>query len=360
MAHGSGDRHRDERRSRRSAALVVIVTAAALVMSLLAVPSAAERPTGPGMGKKTTSSTADATSTTVGSTTSTTRHDWAACIIGACNNNTTTTTTPGQVVQEQAAPATECLPMAKAGGGTWECSFSDEFDGTSLDLDKWFIQTRETAATTREKTYCHTDGPDVIRVEDGALHLSAVRRSEPFDCYGFYTTDIATGQVSTMGKFSQAYGRFEVRARVTGAKEPGLQEAIWMWPDKPVGLWPGSGEIDIAEIYHQYPDRAIPYVHYNNTADPNVTNNFCMIDDIHDFHTYVLEWTPKRIKVIYDGYVCIDDPWVPLLPYTGRQPFDKPFFLVLTQALGVGGNAGDPATTQLPASMIVDYVRAWR
>jgi hypothetical protein len=41
-------------------------------------------------------------------------------------------------------------------------------------------------------------------------------------------------------------------------------------------------------------------------------------------------------------------------------PFDQPFFILLTQALGVGTNQFDPATTPLPATTSVDYVRVWK
>ncbi len=350
---------RSERRSHKAATRVVIGTLLALCVSLAAIPTAHAN-----WLKDMLTSTSRSSTTTGASKTSTTlRHDWAACLVALCHNYTTTTTVAGfqppAPPPERPAPASECQSMPKAGGGTWTCTFSDEFDGTQLDLDKWFHQTRRTAANTVD-THCATDDPDVIQVVDGALHLSVVKRDAPFDCYGFYETEYASGQVSTKGKFSQAYGRFEIRARVTGAKVPGLQEAIWMWPDKPNGMWPGSGEIDIAEIYHHYPDRAIPYVHYSNPIDPNVTNNFCMIDDIHEFHTFVLEWTKERIRVLYDGQVCLDDPWMPLPPYGGRQPFNKPFFLILSQMLGQGKNAFDSATTPLPASMVVDYVRVWQ
>ena len=39
--------------------------------------------------------------------------------------------------------------------------------------------------------------------------------------------------------------------------------------------------------------------------------------------------------------------------------FDWPSFVALTQALGVGTNAFDPATTPVPATTQVDYVHVW-
>ncbi len=275
-------------------------------------------------------------------------------------SSTTTTTTTTTL-----PPAEGCVALPKDGGGTWECTFADEFDGSALDRTKW------TPHPTSKNSHddgrlCYVDDPDNVSVSDGTLKLTVRKEETPVDCAGLYRAQYTSAMVAQYptpsgGGFTQTYGRYEIRARVTGAKVAGLQESFWMWPVDYEGYaWPASGEIDIAEIYHRYPDRAIPYVHYNNPWDPNVTNNYCMIDDISKFHSYVLEWTSERIKIFYDGQLCIDDPWDPRFPQVKPQPFDKPFYLILTQALGVGGNDFNAATTPLPASTIVDYVHIWQ
>ena len=93
--------------------------------------------------------------------------------------------------------------------------------------------------------------------------------------------------------------------------------------------------------------------------DPNVTNNYCYVD-ISQFHTYVLEWTPSSLTIIYDGKTCLTDNWNPSSPLSKPAPFSQPFFINLTQALGIGTNAFDPSTTPLPATTQVDYVRVWQ
>ena len=40
-------------------------------------------------------------------------------------------------------------------------------------------------------------------------------------------------------------------------------------------------------------------------------------------------------------------------------PFDQPFIMSLTQALGIDSNAFDPNTTPLPATTQIDWVRVW-
>ncbi len=143
-----------------------------------------------------------------------------------------------------------------------------------------------------------------------------------------------------------------------------MQSSLWLWPvdSTKYGEYPASGEIDIAEMFSQYPDRAIPYIHYNPAllVDPLATNTECLISDPASFHTYTLEWTESTITISYDGNTCLVDHWIPEGPLDSRQPFDQPFFIALTQALGIGTNEFDPGTTPLPATTEVDYVRVWR
>jgi hypothetical protein len=85
-----------------------------------------------------------------------------------------------------------------------------------------------------------------------------------------------------------------------------------------------------------------------------------MINDISAFHTYAVEWTTSTISIIYDGQTCLVDNWNPALLLFKPQPFDQPFMIALTQALGQGSNAFNAATTPLPAVTQVDYVHVWK
>jgi beta-glucanase (GH16 family) len=242
-------------------------------------------------------------------------------------------------------------PM-KADGTPWVCTFADDFDGTTLDPAKWMPQTTAGSNYTLGGD-CFVDSPQTIAVGGGTLQLTT-RRTNTFRCVSSgadYSSRYVSGMVMTYGRFAQAYGRFEIRAAMPGTTEPGLHSAMWLWPDD---LYSG-GEIDLGEWYSRYPDRVIPYLHSNfQGLDTNKTNNYCLVDDVAAMHTYVLEWTPDAITISYDGNVCLERP----TPVWGTQPFNKPFFLALTQGVGVKGNAPDQHTV-LPATMRVDYVRVW-
>jgi beta-glucanase (GH16 family) len=350
---------------RRRRALVSLALALSCLMAATAVPAGAAGfkwrwPTTTTTVKATTTTTkAPATTTTVKPTTTTVAPTTTTVA------PTTTTAAPTTTTTAPPSSGTTCAPMAKADGSTWQCTFDDEFNGSSLNTGNWVVQTTA-ASGFHSGAECFVNTPNNVSVAGGALSLTLRKEAAPFTCTspsGSYSTQYTSGMVMTGSLFGQTYGRFEVRAKLPAAKVKGLQESFWLWPQNPYKYgyqWPISGEIDIAEMYHLYPDRAIPYVHYvPAVVDPNVTNNYCLIDDLSQFHTYTAEWTPTTITIIYDGKVCLTDTFNAASPLTTGQPFDQPFMIALTQALGIGVNA-PTASTPLPATTQVDYVRVWK
>ena len=328
----------------RGRAVVSLLLVMGAMLAATAMPAGAARPW---WWRTTTTTKAPTTTTTAAPPTSTT----APSTTTTAPTTTTTTTVPGDPCGGVSIP--------KATGGTWTCSFSDEFDGSALDRTKWLPQQTATSNYT-SGAECFVDDPDNIAVAGGSLRLTVRKETAPMSCGKVSNTMYTGGMVSTHTKFSQAFGRFEFRAKFANVKVKGLQGAIWLWPDNPLkyGAWPYSGEIDVAEVYSLYADRAIPFLHYA-TYSTKVTNNYCLIDTT-QFHTYLLEWTTTGIRISFDGKVCVDDPITPLSPLLSPQPFDHPFMVALTQGLGVTGNAFDPAVTPLPGTMEVDYVRVWK
>lgn len=245
--------------------------------------------------------------------------------------------------------------VRKADGTAWHCSWVDNFDGTSLSPNRWTVLTSRTANFgTRDD--CFVNSPNNIAVANGILRLTT-RRTAAFQCAtgnGSYTATGTSATISTIGHFAQTYGRYQIRAKWSYTTRPGLQASFWMWPKGSNGaLWPITGELDVAEWFSQYPDRAIPYLHTASAIlNPSgATNNYCILTNPAAWHTYTLEWTKQRILIKYDGKTCLDAG--------GGSPYDKPFNVSLTQAFGVKRNAPTSATP-FPATMQVDYVKVWK
>jgi beta-glucanase (GH16 family) len=249
----------------------------------------------------------------------------------------------------------------KSPGVAWTCTFDDEFTGTTLDASKWSVVTTA-GSSYHSGSECYSSSPNNVAVANGYLRLTALKLSSYFSCkklQGAYTTKYTSGAVTS--KFGQTGGLFTVRALFPAATIQGLQSALWLYPVNPkkYGNWPRSGEIDIAEQYSMRSTYAVPTVHYIAQGhDPNTTNNYCAITP-NAFHTYTVQWTATSLTFSYDGSVCLVDTLRPGMGLKAPAPFDQPFVVNLTEALGISRNGLTPKTP-LPASTYIDYVRVWK
>lgn len=252
--------------------------------------------------------------------------------------------------------------IAKADGGWWSCTLAENFSGTTLNRKLWTPVKNKGSA----EQACMLDDPRTVAVRDGALHLTVRPVDETLVCpprADGTSSAYASGSVSTFYQFSQQYGRFEARIKSQATASRGLQEAFWLWPDVRYTRllpWPQSGEIDIAEMYSQYPDIAVPFLHYgvddNGGPVPGLNTAWDCLAPRGEFHTYVLEWTASSLTIYVDGTLCLHNT-------DGAASFQKRFIICLTQLLGIKGNAYVGATGEvaaLPATMEVDYVKVWR
>ncbi|HEY1830005.1 MAG TPA: glycoside hydrolase family 16 protein [Acidimicrobiales bacterium] len=304
-----------------------------------------------GFTTPTTSTTTTSTSTTTTTTTTT-----VPSFLAPTSTISQSTTSDGK---------TDCggVTLDKSDGQPWTCTFDDEFDGNSLNTSNWNVASTASSGYTSGQQACFVNTPQNVSVSGGALQLTALETSAPFTCddpNGDFGTQYTSGSVAST--FSQTYGMFEVKAAFPNATVPGLQSSLWLWPvneDEYGATWPASGEIDFAEWYSQYNTRVIPYIHYNEaTSDPNVTNNYCYVANTADYNVYGVIWTPTSLTMTMDGDTCLVDTWNPASPEVAPEPFNMPFFINLTQALGINTNAFN-SNTPLPATTDIDWVRAW-
>ena len=70
-----------------------------------------------------------------------------------------------------------------------------------------------------------------------------------------------------------------------------------------------------------------------------------------EYNTYTLEWSAERLEIFVNGNSC-------LVNTSGNAAFNKRYVMAFTQALGSQDNDQTP-DTPVPATMSIDYVRAW-
>ncbi len=155
-----------------------------------------------------------------------------------------------------------------------------------------------------------------------------------------------SGVINTKTTFNQQYGYFEMNAKLPPGN--GIWPAFWLVP-----LW-NSGdvsEIDILEQVGRDPYTAWQTTHSQTTGghNPSVPVH---IDNPDQFHRYGVLWDKNWITWYVDGVE------------TSRRPTlsDQQGPMTMTINLAVGGYwAGYPdATTPFPATMSIDYVRAYQ
>jgi len=245
---------------------------------------------------------------------------------------------------------------------TWELVWSDEFDGDTLNTDKWSYMLGDgtdydlpSGWGNNELQYYREEN---IRVADGKLTITAKREN-------IQDKQFTSGRLRTKDKGDWTYGRFTFSALMPTGK--GLWPAIWMLPtDEAYGGWAASGEIDIMEYLGDEPNKVHGTLHFG-ASWPN--NQFKGTDYVTDgnsfdseFHHFALEWEPGEMRWYVDSllYQTLGQgDW-----YTGTidfpAPFDKPFHLLLN--LAVGGNwPGNPdVSTNFPQEFVLDYVRIYQ
>jgi len=258
----------------------------------------------------------------------------------------------------------------------WQIVFEDNFDGATLDMAKWNVESGDGCpdlcgwGNNELQSY----GADNISVAGGVLSIAG---REELD--GSYTS----GRVNTNGKFEFEYGRVEVSARIPAGQ--GTWPAIWALHSDPTiyGPWPLSGEIDIMEAFNYGVDgnqSTKSTTHYGlPTAPYDGTGSSTDLPSNADlgFHEYAIEWEKDKIRFFIDGQhfqTQNSDNWFtyypagedglydPLGPNTlGLEdaPFDQAFHLLINFAIG-GDPVGDPdMSTVFPQTLDVDYVRVF-
>lgn len=161
-----------------------------------------------------------------------------------------------------------------------------------------------------------------------------------------------SGEINTFHGFSQTYGYFEMRAKIPAVW--GLWSMFWLKREN--NTWPP--ELDIMEILGR--DPAILHVNCHtrlNSRHGQGTGNISesipvpIPDASLAFHTYGVDWESKTITWYFDRQPV----------YKIATPVDMHLPMYIQAGLAGGGPwAKDIDVGKLPASMAIDYIKAYK
>lgn len=265
---------------------------------------------------------------------------------------------PAQAGARVGAPA-----AAPAATANRTLLWHDEFTGSRLNPKFWTALNRSTNGVSNGQVDCLLSRAANVKVSRGALWLTSRKEANPITCSPNDPNfpggrSYTSGFITTKGKKSWTYGRYEMRARLPfgAGTSTGLWPAFWMWPNNNT-----SGELDIMEAIGREPDRTYAFAH--SSTDPNAVSDggsyvFSGGRNPGDgYHIYALDWEPTYLRWTVDGHVVrtmtsADTPWV-------ASSFTTPMHLMLNMTVG-GIWAQDPnSSTRFPATYYVDYVRVY-
>lgn len=224
-------------------------------------------------------------------------------------------------------------------------TFAEECEGDSLDRSKW---------VTEWGVYFGEDvdfmrNASQVAVADGICEIRAERKRTPSG------RPWASALMSTRTRFAQAYGRFEMRAKLP--KGRGLWPAFWLLPAR---TRHGPPEIDVMEAWtnpagtHSPDARSVSMaVHYGPSYERDLrhTRWHRGSDFTSGFHEYAIEWRPGSITMLVDG--------VSRGRVTRNVP-DEPMYVIVNLAVGHESNGRPDASTPSPSRLLIDHIRVSR
>jgi beta-glucanase (GH16 family) len=253
-------------------------------------------------------------------------------------------------------------------GRAWKLVFSDEFDGTRLDLSKW------SPSRSHGEAFCWNSAKGRLAEDHAAVDGRGnfvIKVSRDADGTYLYHHGI-----QTKGKFQRAFGYFETRAKFS--RQPGWWGAVWLYGVE-VGPNPFvmGQEIDIFEDFIK-PKKKLDFsqnLHFDSMLDYAPKDgrrlgkldgnklyrvhrgSTVLVDDWDAFHVVGVAWTPLEYVFYCDGRETLraDYKQVPVT----NQPMHVLISGCFRDPNRARGYQGDYAEGQWPDQLTVDYVRVY-
>jgi beta-glucanase (GH16 family) len=244
-------------------------------------------------------------------------------------------------------------------------TWSDEFDGITLNKTAWNVRTNQShccgpfGGNGELELYV----PEEVSVREGKLIITTHHNKVvgPKGRIWNYTS----GWIDTKHKFSQMYGRFEANCSLPSRKASGIWPAFWLMPDESKLCWPTGGEIDIFEFNGNWLEDSI-FGSYHWAEPGQCGKDKAPIpgkaarppdsgsDWQRDWHVYAVEWTPAEINFFLDDAL-----------YFSRQlsdvnPPTAPMYIILDQAVDSWLFAPSASSNYTATQFAVEYVRVYK
>ncbi|RZK30056.1 MAG: glycoside hydrolase family 16 protein, partial [Hymenobacter sp.] len=263
---------------------------------------------------------------------------------------------PGPVITDTGSTSSTVVNAdPKTFASYTELVWSDEFDASSLDLNKWVYEVKD--VWFNNELQATTNRRDNVTLTGGNLNIIAKAES-------YNTRSYTSGRIITKGKKDFVFGRLDVRAKLPKGK--GIWPAIWMLGSNDSQVsWPACGEIDIMELRGSTPNVNNTTMHFGSSVNTHQYKGTAYTlpasagtDFSTDFHIFSCLRGQDKMEFYVDGNLYYTFMPSMVTPYA--YPFNNPFYAILNVAVGGDFDGNPNASTTFPQTMLVDYVRFYQ
>lgn len=271
----------------------------------------------------------------------------------------------------------QCTSTVNFAGGnicetiSWKLVFHDEFNGNSIDQNKWTTYYPYGNISTCE--FCRTHGnegqiylDDHVIVSNGTLKLIA--NYQPTTWISAYR-NFASGMIHSKSHYAFMYGKFEIKCKIPSGN--GLWPAFW-------GFGGNGTEIDVFEFCGESPNNHTMNVRKwsNNSVIADLPYDYNGVDFSTGFHVYSVEWDKFFLTFRVDGtqvyriprYIRIGDTapvtWCDVLPgvYIQRPayPCGLNNNINIIANLALDGLCSTPSISMSQKQMEIEYIRVYQ
>jgi len=282
----------------------------------------------------------------------------------------------------------------------WVLVFEDNFDGNTLDLNKWEIQPHSQGAVTGAANQEY-NSLDNVSVSEGIMKVELRKETVQRKAVNWHPKDkLLSDSLPNLRTYHYTaaviwthkqfmFGKYEISCTIPKGK--GVWPAFWMFTGDN-GIW---NEIDVFEFGNVYglkflrwggrykPEKSVRRVrtnaHYDFGKDgghDNCPRHKDMTDISVGLHTFELIWTPFTMEWIVDG-VSIRKKYK-YTKFWGIKKIDcndyqagkkyradmafpmEEMNIIVGSGVRSGRHAPDSTSATFPCTMQVDYIRYYK